>query len=263
MATPRVEIIEPTGYFGYVYMWCDIDRNMYYIGSHKGSVYDKYKSGSKWLNDTIKKRPNTMKMRILEYYYGNDREDLYKLESRWLMFYDVENNENYYNFKNQARGGMGPFIHKGKKRADYSPGWIDHRKGKKLEEIYKNPEEVRNRFKRAVREYFEKHGHGWAKGKKHKSDKRTGKTVEEIYGYRKIINPNKPFIITIKEPLVEECEVYCRHEIDFFNLIKMETSNLSILKRMGKKEVLRRHQDCRHDYPVGTILYLKFMDENH
>ena len=65
--TPGVEICEQTPYYGYVYMWSDLERNKFYIGSHKGSIYDKYKSGSKWLNDAIKKRPDTVKFRVLEY----------------------------------------------------------------------------------------------------------------------------------------------------------------------------------------------------
>lgn len=265
MTTPGVEIGEPTGYFGYVYMWCDIERNQYYIGSHKGSVYDKYKSGSKWLNDTIKKRPITMKMRVLEYYYGDDREELYKIENKWLGFYDVERySEHYYNFKNTARGGMGPFMHKGKKRADYTPGWIDHRKGKKLEEIYKNPEIVRERLKNNIKEYVEKHGHGWRKGTKNRGvDPRKGKTVEEIYGYRRLVNPEKPFIITIQKPNCPKCDIHCRHEDDFFNLVRMDSSTLQILKNVGKKMIKRRQPSTKHSFPVNTLMWLKFLDEKY
>jgi hypothetical protein len=262
MATPGVEIIESTGYFGYIYMWCDTQRNQYYIGSHKGSVFDKYKSGSKWLNDTIKKRPDTMKMRVLEYYFGDGREELYRIEDKWLKFYDVENNDNYYNFKNQARGGMGPFKHKGKKRVEYTPGWIDHRIGKKLEDIYKNPEEVRMRLAKTQKDYFEKHGCGYRKGKKNSGvDPRKGKTVVEIYGYNKTSPvPPKPFIITINKPFEDPYDIYCRHETDFYKLINMESNNLGYLKKDGEKEVLRRLPSTRHDFPIGTILTLKFVD---
>ena len=263
MTTPGVEINEQTGYFGYVYMWCDTKINQFYIGSHKGSVYDKYKSGSKWLNDTINKRPDTMKMRVLEYYYGDDREELYKLEDKWLKFYDVENSKNYYNFKNQARGGIGPFKHKGKKRIEYTPGWIDHRKGKKLEDIYKDPESVRRRISDTMNGFYQKHGHGVRKGIKNTKDSRRGKTVEEIYGYRRLVNPNKPFIVTISEPNKVSYDVYCRHEPDFYDLIKMESDNLGILKRDGKKEVLRRQSTTKHDFSVGTILILKFIDDKN
>lgn len=263
MGTPGMEIKEQPGYFGYVYMWYDGEMNKFYIGSHKGSIYDKYKSGSKWLNNVINKRPDTMKMRILEYYYGDDREELYKIEDKWLKFYDVESSKHYYNFKNQARGGMGPFKHKGKKRIEYTPGWIDHRKGKKLEEIYKDPESVRRRISDTMNGFYLKHGHGVKKGKKHSHDSRRGKTFQEIYGYKSKANPNKPFIVTIFEPNKESYDVYCRHEPDFHNLVKMESDNLGILKRDGKKEVLRRQSTTKHDFSVGTILTLKFIDDKH
>lgn len=262
--SPGVEISEPTPYFGYVYMWCDTVRNQYYIGSHKGSIYDSYKSGSKWLNDTIKKRPNTMRMRILEYYYGNNREELYKIESKWLQFYDVEKNDkHYYNFKNQARGGMGPFKHKGKKRAEYTPGWVDNRIGKKLEEIYKDPDAVRNRLAKCRTDYFEKHGHGFRKGKKTTTiDPRKGKTNFEIYGYdRPTPCPPKPFIITIQEPDKSKVEIICNSESDFYEKLKMESSSMAILKRDGFKLIKRRHEKCRHEYTVGTILRFRFIDD--
>ena len=255
-----VEIGESLKCYGYVYMWCDVKRNMYYIGSHKGRVYDKYKSGSKWLNKVIKKRPDTMKMRVLEYYYGRDREELYRLEGKWLQFYEVEKYPNrYYNFKNTARGGMGPFKHKGKKRADYTPGWIDHRKGKKLEEIYKDPETVRERLKNTQTRHFEKYGCGITKGKKHKSDKRTGKTVEEIYGYRRVVNPPKPFIITIQKPNCSKYIIPCKHEEDFYTLVKMESKTLQTLKKHGKKVIWRRLPSTKHDFPINTLLWFEYL----
>jgi hypothetical protein len=259
--TPGVEICEQTPYYGYVYMWSDLERNKFYIGSHKGSIYDKYKSGSKWLNDAIKKRPDTVKFRVLEYYYGTDRNELYKLEDKYLIFFNVELNDNFYNFKNQAKGGTGPFKHKGKKRIEYTPGWIDHRKGKKLEEIYKDPESIRRRIGKTMSDFYIKNGHGVKKGKKHSKDSRRGKTVEEIYGYRRLANPNKPFIITVQEPGKETYEIYCRHEPDFFNLVKMESDNLGILKKTGKKIVLRRQPSTKHDFEINTVLTFKFVDE--
>jgi len=263
MQTHGVEINEQTSYFGYVYMWCDMERDMFYIGSHKGSIFDKYKSGSKWLNDSIKKRPTTFKMLVLNYYCGNDRSELYELETKWLKFYNVESNDAYYNFKNQAKGGMGPFKHKGKKRTDYSPGWIDHRKGKKAEDIYKNPDAFKERLRKQANDYFDKHGHGWKKGIKHsKKDPRKGKTVEEIYGYRNLVNPDKPFVVTIYENNERSpYEIYCLNEREFYEKVKMDYSNLKILKDLGEKIVKRINPSARHDYPIGTILKLKFVEE--
>jgi hypothetical protein len=262
MASPGVEIVEQTQYFGYVYMWCDTERNKFYIGSHKGSRYDNYNSGSKWLNNIIKKRPSTIVMRIIEYYFGNSREDLYKIEDKWLKFYDVENNKNFYNFKNVAKGGIGPFKHKGKKRIEYTPGWVDHRIGKKLEEIYKDPESVRIRLKKCQTDYYNTHGYGFRKGKKNTvKDPRKGKTVEEIYGYRKVVNPNKPFEIIVDEPFKNSYVIYCRHEKDFYKITKMESNNLSALKKHGKKKIIKIQNNTRHNFPKGTLLTLNFVDE--
>jgi hypothetical protein len=263
MPTHGVEINEQTTYFGYVYMWCDMERDMFYIGSHKGSIFDNYKSGSKWLNDSIKKRPHTFKMLVLDYYYGDDRHELYDLETKWLKFYNVESNDAYYNFKNQAKGGMVPFKHKGKKRAEYTPGWVDHRKGKTAEEIYNNPAVFKERLRKQVYNYVEKHGHGWRKGIKNKNPYPfKGKTVEERYGYRKLANPDKPFVITIYENNNKEpYDIHCLNEREFYKKVKMDYTNLKILKDFGEKIVKRINPSARHDYPIGTMLKLKFVTE--
>lgn len=260
MPIAGVEISEQTECFGYVYMWYDTKRGKFYIGSHKGYIQDKYKSGSKWLNDVIKKRPESMRMRVLEYYYGDNRVELYKLEEKWLKFYDVQNNEIFYNFKNQARGGNGSFKHKGKKRAEYSPNWIDHRKGKTLEEIYTNPDVVRKRLAKTAPEYYKKYGHGCKKGKKHIKDARRGRTVEDIYGYRKLVNPDKSFNVTVTYPDSSHFIIKCLNEREFFEKTKMETNTLNVLKKLGNKKVLRRLEGVtRHPYPVGTVLRLELL----
>lgn len=262
MKNAGVEIREGTAYFGYVYMWCDMKRNMFYIGSHQGSIFDKYTSGSKWLNDSIKKRPETFKMLVLEYYFGEDRRELYNIETKWLKFYNVEKNKAFYNFKNDAVGGTGPSKHKGKKRVEYTPGWVDHRKGKTAEEIYRNPEEFRERLTQILREEYERTGCGRKKGKKHKHDARKGKTVEEIYGYRRLANPERPFIVTVCERFEEPYEIYCGNEREFYEKTKMDTKRLQKLKNDGSIEVVRVQNNSRHLFRRGTILKLKFVREN-
>lgn len=262
MATPCVEISEITPYFGYIYMWCDMEKNMFYIGSHKGSIFDRYKSGSKWLNNAIRKRPKTLKMIILEYYYGENRQELYDIETKWLKFHNVENNKHFYNFKNTAAGGSGPSPLKGKKRSEYIQDWIDPRKGKKCEDIYSEPEKYRSRLVEILKNEYNKNGVGRKRGKKHSKDARKGKTVEEIYGYRRLANPEKPFIITIYEKFLKPYEIYCNNEREFHEKIKMDYSTLKKLKKFGKKEILRIHQDSKHCFNVGTTLELKFIQQN-
>lgn len=43
--------------YGFIYIWHDRLRNMFYIGSHKGSPDDGYISSSRWLNGEINYRP--------------------------------------------------------------------------------------------------------------------------------------------------------------------------------------------------------------
>lgn len=257
--TPGVQIKE-VPYYGYVYMWSDLKRNKFYVGSHKGSIYDNYKSGSKRINSIIKKRNHTMVQTILEYYYGDDRSELYSLEEKWLKFYNVEDNSNFYNYKSEAKGGCGPFKHKGKKRSEYTPNWVDDRLGKTLEEIYEKPDEVRTRLREARETYIKTHGHGWKKGKKHINDSRRGKTVEEIYGYRRLANPPRPFKVEVFYPDDQNDEIYCEHESDFYEKVKMESTNLQILKKEGIKIVKRRNKNCKHNFPVGTVLKIKFVN---
>lgn len=258
--SPGFELREQLPYFGYVYMWCDVKRNMFYIGSHKGSVYDKYKSGSKWLNDVIKNRPGTLKMMILEYYYGDNREILYNKEEKWLTFYNVENNSSFYNFKNKARGGCGPNKHKGKRRSDISPNWVDSRKGKKAEEIYSDPEKWRKNISDSLREEYLKTGCGRRKGVKNKNrDPRKGKTVEEIYGYRRVVNPNRPFLLRIEEPNGDIYEIFCDNENDFFKSTKLEESSLRKLKNEGKKKIERVTTLTKHNFPTDTLLKLNYL----
>ena len=56
-------------YFGFVYIWHDIKHSKYLIGSHLGSVDDGYttSTGGEHVKRVFKKRPETMKRRILEY----------------------------------------------------------------------------------------------------------------------------------------------------------------------------------------------------
>lgn len=124
--------------YGFVYMWCDLKRNKYYVGSHGGNQSQalKYKCGNKIMKSVIKKRRDTCKKRILEYCYVDDRQYLYDMEERYLKFYDVKNNPNFYNHKNAAVGSiMQSSSMKGKKMSDVKPGWVNPNKGKTVKEI--------------------------------------------------------------------------------------------------------------------------------
>ena len=120
--------------FGFVYMWCDTKRDKYYIGSHKGrSVTTRYKCGNKRMLNVIAKRPETCKRVIIEYCYIDDRNELYKLEEKWLKFHNVAKNNNFYNRIDVAKGPVIPVsINSPKKRRtmkEMNPNWINPRKG--------------------------------------------------------------------------------------------------------------------------------------
>jgi hypothetical protein len=70
-------------YTGYVYLWFDTKAKFFYLGGHKGKVEDSYICSNAMMLRAYKNRPETFKLRILEYVYG-DNIDLRKAEQRWL-----------------------------------------------------------------------------------------------------------------------------------------------------------------------------------
>ena len=52
---------------GFIYIWRDKTRNMYYVGSHDGKIDDGYISYSLWLTAEVRYRPADFKRRILKY----------------------------------------------------------------------------------------------------------------------------------------------------------------------------------------------------
>lgn len=91
---------------GFIYLWRDSLKNMYYIGSHKGTPDDGYICSSSWMKKAYKKRPNTFKRRILERLDFFDRRELLALEHKWLSLIDEgELGKKYYNLKKIPEGG--------------------------------------------------------------------------------------------------------------------------------------------------------------
>jgi hypothetical protein len=83
--------------YGFVYIWYDRKRKMYYVGSHWGTIEDGYICSSNRMRDAYRRRPQDFKRRILSYVYTN-RTDLYESEQR---YFDMMNKEyfrkKYYN----------------------------------------------------------------------------------------------------------------------------------------------------------------------
>lgn len=90
---------------GFVYLWFDTLRKMFYIGSHAGSEDDGYIASSLRCRRAVKKRPETFKRKILARVEGS-RKILLAEENRWLQMIRVsELGVKYYNLKRVAAGG--------------------------------------------------------------------------------------------------------------------------------------------------------------
>lgn len=110
-------------YTGYVYLWYDTKAKFFYIGGHYGKVEDSYVCSNKPMKRAYKLRPETFKMRVLEYITG-DTKSLRKVEQYWLNM--IKDNElmisenvqkgtcRYYNVKKNSTGGNGKGTNKGK-----------------------------------------------------------------------------------------------------------------------------------------------------
>lgn len=94
-------------YFGFVYKWHDIKRDMYYIGSHHGSVDSNYICSSNKMLNAYRKRPEDFSRVVLEYNTVNNDPSITKqLEQKFLdMVPDIKNDKKYYNIKDEAQGG--------------------------------------------------------------------------------------------------------------------------------------------------------------
>jgi hypothetical protein len=90
--------------YGFVYIWFDRLRKMYYVGCHWGNSNDKYICSSTWMRNTYNRRKHDFKRRIVSIVRTN-RKDLYKEEARWLnMIKDEELKIRYYNLKKWEAG---------------------------------------------------------------------------------------------------------------------------------------------------------------
>lgn len=88
--------------YGFVYIWFDRKRKMYYIGSHWGTEDDGYICSSKWMRDAYRKRPEDFRRRVL-LKVGTNRRELLIEEGRLLcMIKEDEPGRKYYNLKRNA-----------------------------------------------------------------------------------------------------------------------------------------------------------------
>lgn len=81
---------------GFVYLWFDRTKKMYYIGCHWGTTSDGYLCSSRWMRRAYANRPKDFKRRILK--TNLTRQEMYAEETRYLsMIKQHEVKNRYYN----------------------------------------------------------------------------------------------------------------------------------------------------------------------
>lgn len=148
---------------GFVYLWFDSHRKMYYIGSHWGTEDDGYICSSAWMNRAYKRRPHHFKRRIISWIHTS-REDLLIEEQRWMDMIDAkEKKENYYNLslKSGKRWHTFPDSRKtvSQKISEAKKGKPFVNKGKTYEEIYGPERGALQRQKIAETHHSKKEGY--------------------------------------------------------------------------------------------------------
>lgn len=101
---------EPPGVTGFVYLWYDRAKQMFYIGSHFGTAGDKYICSSPWMKRAYKRRPSHFMRRILYWHFSEDRQTLLEREFEWLR--KIPSNELGKRFYNLNGGKPGHWIAK-------------------------------------------------------------------------------------------------------------------------------------------------------
>lgn len=89
--------------YGFVYIWYDCKRKMYYIGSHWGTENDGYICSSNRMRDAYKRRPKDFKRRIIK--RVEDRSILLQSEYNYLSLIEKQElGKKYYNLTNHMNG---------------------------------------------------------------------------------------------------------------------------------------------------------------
>ena len=88
---------------GFIYIWYDRKRKMYYIGCHWGTIDDGYICSSRWMRQAHKRRPEDFKRRILQ--RGLEKKGLKEHEVKWLSLIKTEElGTRYYNLSKILTG---------------------------------------------------------------------------------------------------------------------------------------------------------------
>jgi len=84
--------------YGFVYIWYDKKRKMYYIGCHWGTEDDGYVCSSNRMRNAYKRRPEDFRRRIIGKF--DNKIEMLINENEWLTLIGKENlGKKYYNLK--------------------------------------------------------------------------------------------------------------------------------------------------------------------
>ena len=90
--------------YGFVYIWYDSKRKMYYVGCHWGTEDDGYICSSSRMRKSYRRRPEDFKRRTIIIVHTN-RENLLEEEFKWLsLIEDNELGKKYYNLRKHKWG---------------------------------------------------------------------------------------------------------------------------------------------------------------
>lgn len=88
---------------GFIYIWFDKKRRMYYIGCHWGTCDDGYICSSKWMRDAYRYRKQDFRRRIIQRNIPKDL--LLEVEYKWLqLINDKDIGIKYYNLSKKHFG---------------------------------------------------------------------------------------------------------------------------------------------------------------
>lgn len=92
-------------YNSFIYIWKDNLLYKYYIGSHVGNIEDGYLFGGIDIKKEYKQRPEDFERMVLSYHIINEYKEIRDIEKKYLIKYDVENKDEFYNRTNESYGG--------------------------------------------------------------------------------------------------------------------------------------------------------------
>lgn len=89
--------------YGFIYIWYDAWRKMYYIGCHWGTENDGYVCSSNRMRDAYRRRPQDFTRRVIQ--NNISRESLLEEEYKWLSLIPSEQlGKKYYNLSKRHFG---------------------------------------------------------------------------------------------------------------------------------------------------------------